>query len=93
MAFLAFMAVSSASRQQKTAEKWRQKADDQAASDVVDNIGKARELLKKAETHEEKAKAAKVKADQKLSSIKDEDHRSIISGWTDDNRVRDNSGT
>lgn len=84
LALLAFMAVSKASRHQKVAEKWQQKADDQANSDTEDSVVKANQALSQAKLHEARAQETKAKAEERLSGIKDESIRDLVSGWTAD---------
>jgi len=92
LAFLAAMAVADARRQKAAAQKWKDKAVNDAEADVEGHIVSAKASLSQAKLHGAKAKAAEEKARKKLDSIgkQNDDMATIVSGWRS-SRVRNNS--
>lgn len=83
LAFLAFLAVSSAKRHKNEADKWKARAEAEKQSDVEDSAKKANQSLSQAKLHNAKASEAKERARVKIDQIakKDPDMASIVSGW------------
>lgn len=82
--FFAALTMAKAGKHKKVAEKWQKYADEEAHSSLKDSVVKANQALVKARDHEAKAKHTKAKAEERLSGIKDESIRDLVSGWTAD---------
>lgn len=86
LAFLAYRAAQQVSGHKKTADRWRQIAEDSEAQDVSERIVSAQAALSQAKKHDEEANRVKRKAEERISKVADSDDtiRDIVNRWRAD---------
>lgn len=83
LAFLAFMAVAAAKRQQKMARGWQDRSLELAEDKVANSIHTAKAAETQAKKHDAKANEIKAKAESRISQIaeKDDEISDILDRW------------
>lgn len=90
IAFLAFMAINQRTGYKRTANKWRQRAEDELVSGRDDALERAKSARRQAGQHERLADEARGKAEKRIDELgkKNEDVADIVSRWRKPERVR-----